>query len=44
VMETVFAGAGITVSPDRILVSEPTDTNETHYRLKATPVWRHTQF
>jgi hypothetical protein len=41
VMETVFAGAGITLSPDRILVSEPTDTNETHYRLAAVPVWRH---
>ncbi len=40
-MGNVFVENGITLSPDRILVSEASDTNETHYRLVVRPVWRH---
>ncbi len=40
-MGRVFIERRITLSPDRILASEPSDTNEMHYRLVVRPVWRH---
>ena len=34
---------GLMLCSSRILVSETSDTNETHYRLKAVVGWRHIQ-
>lgn len=41
ILGSTLAGHRVTLSPDRILASEPSDTNETHYRLVVRPEWRH---
>ncbi len=40
-MHMTFREAGLKIDPFSVLVSEPTDTNEIHYRLKATVEWVH---
>jgi hypothetical protein len=33
--------AGLNLDPNRVLLSEPTITNEVRYRLKASVIWEH---
>jgi hypothetical protein len=36
-----FSEAGLKLDPSAVFASEPTETNEVHYRLKATVEWVH---
>ena len=40
-LQTTFLESGLNVDPFEVLVSEPTDSNQTLYRLKATVEWVH---
>ena len=42
--ENLFDEEGISLSPFAVLVSEPTDTRETRYKLKVAAIWRHIAF
>ena len=40
-LQQAFRKAGLSLDPDRVLLSEPTTTNEVRYRLKASVIWEH---
>jgi hypothetical protein len=40
-LRQAFRKAGLSLDPDRVLLSEPTTTNEVRYRLKASVIWEH---
>lgn len=40
-LQQAFRKAGLTLDPVRVLLSEPTMTNEVRYRLKAAVIWEH---
>ena len=39
--QQAFRKAGLSLDPERVLVSEPTTTNEVRYRLRASVIWEH---
>lgn len=41
-LQQAFRKAGLNLDPGRVLLSEPTMTNEVRYRLKAAVIWEHT--
>lgn len=40
-LQQAFRKAGLSLDPDRVLLSELTTTNEVRYRLKAAVIWEH---
>jgi hypothetical protein len=43
-MGKTFDEAGLNLDPERVLVSEATETNEVRYRLKISVEWQHLEF
>jgi hypothetical protein len=43
-LRLAFHNAGISLDPERVLVSEVTITNEVRYRLRASVNWQHSEF
>jgi hypothetical protein len=40
-LQQAFRKAGLSFDPERVLISEPTTTNEVRYRLRASVIWEH---